>query len=710
MTREPKRMGQRHILVNKSILLLFLFSFAFAVPAVAQTTSVELGVSIANDGYVEAYQPVKLDVTITAEVLFAGRIVVAIGSSVIQVAVDVPAGTTKTVPIVAPATSGSATVKVSLVSNGETEPTVTVNSQLRMLGRTMLVAVGDSDSDLEGVLMRTRTAIAGLPVEVVSFDHDVGPLRPVQYALSEKWSDQLYNWVTGGGRVVLEGPAPTELLSFSIGEFEGGTAFLIGEGELIVVDRFPDEPDVWSRILRPYNLALETMNLWGSPESALSEAASNSGDSSIPSMSWMGAAIIVYALAVGPVNLLILRRLKKHELSWATIPLISLLALGVFWGVGRGRIASMGLTHATVAVVRPGMTDARTTFVLASGASGEYTIRLPENWVGYPTQALAQQGGGMFPEFEPRDMGGVGFGQVGVNADAPSESQSVGGPVIREDGAFVFPLPRLGYGALHAIYDDPRIPTVSTRTEKGSLVVDFENTLDVELNAFGLAGANVSPRVRRHLQPGEAETVESDTQKFGEFGTELADQIMTGGNLWNEGESHNWLWTLAQVIGRLDGRDKTYAFAWILDYPLLIEVDGAAKTVAGPAFLVFPVSTGRSDDRAFGELISVGNGWVDGDSYYQWITQADEVIARFQLDPKARGTAELSLVSGFGWNPEYSVWDWDSGEFVSYEINSELDLKEFMSVSGDVFLRIRPIGEPNWIDMEFTPTSMRLEW
>jgi len=54
-----------------------------------------------------------------------------------------------------------------------------------------------------------------------------------------------------------------------------------------------------------------------------------------PSLQFVSLFLLIYVLIVGPVNYFILRRRKKLEWTWVTIPLIVLVFLGAEYGMGR---------------------------------------------------------------------------------------------------------------------------------------------------------------------------------------------------------------------------------------------------------------------------------------------------------------------------------------------------------------------------------------
>lgn len=55
----------------------------------------------------------------------------------------------------------------------------------------------------------------------------------------------------------------------------------------------------------------------------------------LPSLGWIMALLLFYAVLVGPVNHRLLRRYRRLDLAWLTIPALSLLVAALGYGVGR---------------------------------------------------------------------------------------------------------------------------------------------------------------------------------------------------------------------------------------------------------------------------------------------------------------------------------------------------------------------------------------
>ncbi|HZB97222.1 MAG TPA: hypothetical protein VE219_01360, partial [Candidatus Sulfotelmatobacter sp.] len=69
---------------------------------------------------------------------------------------------------------------------------------------------------------------------------------------------------------------------------------------------------------------------------ALQSAVTTIPPLNLPSAEVLSVVLIVYILAVGPVNFIVLRRMRRLDLTWATVPAISLVAALLAYGTGLG--------------------------------------------------------------------------------------------------------------------------------------------------------------------------------------------------------------------------------------------------------------------------------------------------------------------------------------------------------------------------------------
>ena len=85
-------------------------------------------------------------------------------------------------------------------------------------------------------------------------------------------------------------------------------------------------------------------------------------DSDVPALPGLGLFVLVYVLVVGPVNALVLARMGRRELAWATVPLITVIFTGgAFLGATTARPPSGGAARLTY------WTDGPATEFIAAG-------------------------------------------------------------------------------------------------------------------------------------------------------------------------------------------------------------------------------------------------------------------------------------------------------------------------------------------------------
>lgn len=102
----------------------------------------------------------------------------------------------------------------------------------------------------------------------------------------------------------------------------------------------------------------------------------------LPSVRWVALLLVIYILLVGPVNYLVLRRMRRLEWAWVTIPVMTLtFSIGAY-GVGYGmRGGDVILNELSIIEVLPGgeMTQVRTYIGLFSPTKHTYTLTLNED-------------------------------------------------------------------------------------------------------------------------------------------------------------------------------------------------------------------------------------------------------------------------------------------------------------------------------------------
>ncbi|ABU56980.1 hypothetical protein [Roseiflexus castenholzii] len=141
------------------------------------------------------------------------------------------------------------------------------------------------------------------------------------------------------------------------------------------------EPRLWSRVLQPVPLFIPGFDARVNQISMMQDALRLPAIQ-LPSATMLAVFLMVYILAAGPVNYLALRRLRRLEWAWVTIPLtVAVFTVGVFLaGFGlRGGQAQL----LQVAIVQGSEGEPRgvaTAYLaLFSPIRGSYTLRFPAN-------------------------------------------------------------------------------------------------------------------------------------------------------------------------------------------------------------------------------------------------------------------------------------------------------------------------------------------
>lgn len=206
--------------------------------------------------------------------------------------------------------------------------------------------------------------------------------------------------------------------------------------------------------------------------SIATEALSGQG-LTVPSLPWLTAFLLGYVLLVGPINWLVLRRLQRPELAWATVPVVTLaFAAGGF----------LAATGAQPAVGIAGRAD-----WWLDGVGGEVAAVI----VRSPTperHEVALDGGNwdVVPE-NHSNPSTVATSSDGVRVDLPLESLQVGTVLGWRPASTAPPL------------------DVTARVDGRELLVDVTNTHDQVLEDARVELAGLVVKLR-DLDPGETRT------------------------------------------------------------------------------------------------------------------------------------------------------------------------------------------------------------
>ncbi|MFQ5593756.1 MAG: hypothetical protein ACE5HA_06370 [Anaerolineae bacterium] len=177
------------------------------------------------------------------------------------------------------------------------------------------------------------------------------------------------------------------------------------------------ERAMWTMLLQPDNDAL----LQGPPDVSprrwadgqMIGALSNLPSLDLPSVRWVVVLLAIYILLVGPANYVLLRRVRRLEWAWITIPAMTLTFSLAAYGAGYGlRGGEVILNKLSIIEVMPGADVARvrTYAGLFSPTRRAYTLTLD----GDPLISLLN------PNFSPWDSSSLG-GNITVVQGQPTQ-------------------------------------------------------------------------------------------------------------------------------------------------------------------------------------------------------------------------------------------------------------------------------------------------
>lgn len=249
---------------------------------------------------------------------------------------------------------------------------------------------------LGGGVSAART-LSGLPDELV------GEFRSTQGVTELESLDALGTY--GDSPVRVEGPFPATFAPGGEAVLEQGDNVLIaerriGDGHVTYsaldlagspFDAWAGAPRFWRNLLMPgsaypMNLPQDvSASLIRSRYMAL--ALQNLPVLALPSLNILAVLLAVYIVLVGPVNYLVLRRLKKLDWGWLTIPILTLLfAFGAFGVSNQLRGSDLILNQVSIINLAQDGTPHQVESVvgLFSPTRGSFTLEIPEKSLVIP--------------------------------------------------------------------------------------------------------------------------------------------------------------------------------------------------------------------------------------------------------------------------------------------------------------------------------------
>ncbi|MDP3984941.1 MAG: hypothetical protein Q8Q52_08070 [Acidimicrobiia bacterium] len=657
----------------------------------------EASAGIAN--FVDFRRPVDLAVTISADVLFTGTLEIRHASSLVVIPVEVPAGGTKTYRAVVPPPVGGDQARIRLFATGSDQPAVSRSLQLKVPSDESLVAVS-GPPELAATINSATVNITGAEVvaALVGTDQLNSGMEPANYLVLSpaiELSPPVAAWLRSGGRLVID-DNEAALLGLDLGapSFEADTTqFAVGRGRVVVLDELGDlDSTDWSRVIQPSPMRFAPQDTWQSSDTQMMTAATNAGEQRVPRLPWLLAAVVGYAVLIGPANFLVLGRLRRRELAWVTVPVLSILAVAGFWIAGRGQLQNTLVNHATV-IVGGEVPSARSAVALAVGAAGSRSVAIPDGWRAYPTSVTS------------------GFG-----GELPAAS--VAG-FLNDDGSFTFDLAQLGAVGLQGLWTVPPtdLPAIVTTSDGPELQIDVRNDTDFEFWAWGLVAngrAKVAPDPLAAGARG-TESVVRGNPGLNEFES-IGDAVINARQLWEDPTAWSRLSPLGMAAASDLGQVDSYFFAFTENLTVPVTVNGRTHQAKGTSLVVVPIG----DEETPGPSILISHlvaaadaSWIESGPGYLTVS-GPEMTVGWAVPIDRTDDPELRVTNMFGEIPRrLDAYNWRNGQYEEVKPGQPLDLDRYRSVAGDVLVKAqaREDDDPDqFMEFVMSPYAFLLVW
>ena len=445
------------------------------------------------------------------------------------------------------------------------------------------------------------------------------------------------------------------------------TAFPAGYGRVVVTPVRPGDPglgrngELWSTLAtaspRTANENVSDYKVAQAPHQ-FSRLLAEKGTSA-PALPWLGAFVAVYVLVVGPLNGLILSRMGRRELAWATVPMVTLIfTAGAFLGATTGRPPTGA--SATLAFWNDGAAGQFVAAGVRAPTPGSRTIQLPGT--AWTTRAMMDGGRqGTVARGEDTtvtmDLTSLQLGGVAAwrpaQESAPLEVEAIAG----EDGV-----------------------TVTVRNTSGAALSD----VTVRLATATRSLADLPPGAEETVTLGGSELPQAPAYRDPFEGLPFDVNGVAGVPV-----------SMRAVLNSelADGRP---GMAWVS----AIDAGGGVQ-----------VRSGSESVRNHGAVLAVGTRVVQGEGLSPYTIQRDgfvsanggyrpgpeavegagEAFLRFRLPPGADPTLltnELDRSNESGGRPTLTVWDRVARQWVpADDILSDVEPRRLVSPLGEVWVR-----------------------
>jgi len=404
---------------------------AFGATAAQGAPKIALKIEAGVHGYADPGEHVVIEASITSDELINGALRVATRNSSVTTSVplQLAAGTTKTVRVVVVTSYDMSAFDVSVVDDGGRSlatraAPIRIATDVELVGimSQLFARAGDVPEQVNLPSDTGKVELAKLGVDVLdlgqtaldAFDTIAASGSDLR-SLSEAQRTVLLSWVDGGGRLLLDDDSADELLPSTWKPGAAGYA-VAGRGEIRSSAGAAERGD-WRNVVEPSAVThseggYDFQEMFGDPQIEIADRAGIK----LPELVPLLVAVGVYAIVIGPVMFLILRRVRRLTLVWVALPLVAILSTGTIVVAG-GRFRSSGSPASSSFVqTSPVGAVSFTTALVVSRTGGSKTIDLPPGWS--PDSGLGAYWGGPIQLSEDFVVDGGAGGSIKLSLEA----------------------------------------------------------------------------------------------------------------------------------------------------------------------------------------------------------------------------------------------------------------------------------------------------
>ena len=430
----------------------------------------------------------------------------------------------------------------------------------------------------------------------------------------------------------------------------------------------------------------------------------------------------VYLIAVGPVNYLVLRRLKRRELAWLTIPgIVLLFSVGAYITGFQLRGANAVLHRLAVVQVWPEAEYAQVDGLvgLFSPSRSDFDLVFPPGYLARPMPVDTFGGGGTTYTVQQAEASEIHDVRMDVGAVEPFVTQGqIEPPQFESD----LVLEVTGSGMLLR----------GTVTNRSSLALDEVVLLApggvLRIGSLGpnataqvnlaLTNSRATPASTNNVLPSVADPTGALAQPYyppSTFDTTI-DDILGTGNYYNDREQYRRFQLLSSVIDTSTGsvRDSgVYLVGWTEDSPL--DMDVAGRTFSTVDKTLYFVNLRPNLELSEG-VVAIPPGlmtWISlspsqsasGTPYNMSLYQGVDYVLRFMPSQVVSFNAVQGLtlhLDSYGLTGpsgiDVQLWDFTEGVWVpqtglSWGSTEIAAPARFVGPSGEIQARVTNVGQ-----------------